>query len=578
MRATSKRRQSIRNSRGDVLRAQVCRFPFPAISSLGFFAAAISMLLSGCHQTTTPNVAITSPVIAAAASAKFVDVAVQAGLNYRWAIEGKHPFNLLQTVGNGCAFLDYNNDGNLDILLVGPKLALYRGDGHGHFTDVSHAAGLDQLHGHFLGCATGDYDNDGYPDIYISAYQGGILLHNEGGKSFRDVTSVAGLKPQPWGTSCAFADINNDGKLDLYIANYLQFGPNSPQLCSYGGKLSACAPFVYPAERGMLYLNMGGGHFRDATQYWGANGATGKALGIAFADVDGSGRQSLAIANDGLPGDLLLNRGQKFENIGIPSGTAYDLNGKTHAGMGLDWSDYDNHGQLSLIVTTFEDEPTCVYRNEGKNLFSEMAAPLGLAAATLKMLTFGAKWLDYDNDGWPDLAVANGHVRDNATQIDPHASYRQPSQLFHNEAGKRFVEVSAEAGTAWGDKIVGRGLAVGDYDNDGRVDVLIVDSEGAPLLLHNESQPTGHWLGLRLIGSRSNRDAIGATVTLLAGGLKQTRRCGTDGSYLSASDARVHFGLGTATAATAITVRWPSGAISHLRQVNANQYLTLREP
>ncbi|MBV9866063.1 MAG: CRTAC1 family protein [Abitibacteriaceae bacterium] len=560
---------------------------------LRFFAApgvfTLALILGGCRQspapppvngtvTATPAAAIPGAATGAAASgAKFVDVAAQAGLHYQWVIEGKRPLTTLQTIGNGCAFLDYNNDGNLDILLVGPKLALYRGDGYGHFADVSHATGLDKLSGHFLGCATGDYDNDGYTDIYISAYQGGLLLHNEGGKNFRDVTSMAGLKAQPWGTSCAFADINNDGKLDLYVANYLQYGPNSPQLCQYDNILSACAPFLYPAERGTLYLNAGSGHFRDVTQAWGASSATGKALGVAFADVDGSGRQSLAIANDGLPGDLLLNRGQHFENIGVAAGVAFDLSGKTHAGMGIDWSDYDNHGRLSLLVTTFEDEPTCIYHNNGKNLFTEMAAPLGLAAPTLNVLTFGAKWFDYDNDGWPDLATANGHVRSNATEVNPHATYRQPSQLFHNEGGQRFVEVDAEAGAAWGRKIVGRGLAVGDYDNDGRVDVLIVDSEGPPLLLHNESPNSAHWLGLRLIGSRSNRDAIGAEVAVEAGGLKQTRRCGTDGSYLSASDPRVHFGLNTATVASTVTVRWPTGQRSTLHNVNADHYVTLRE-
>ena len=575
MRAKKSRNMGARKSNADA--REVLRFPTPTFLLYALVTMAL-VLFCGCrHVDDTPN-HVAAPPPMPSGGAKFVDVAAQAGLNYRWTIESKRPLTTLQTIGNGCAFLDYNNDGNLDILFVGPKLALYQGDGHGHFTDVSHATGLDQLHGHFLGCATGDYDNDGYPDIYISAYQGGILLHNEGGKKFRDVTSEAALKPQPWGTSCAFADINNDGKLDLYVANYLQYGPHSPQLCSYGGKLSACGPFIYPAERGTLYLNEGNGHFRDATQAWGASSATGKALGVAFADVDGSGRQSLAIANDGLPGDLLLNRGQRFENIGVASGMAFDLNGKPHAGMGIDWSDYDNHGRPNLIVATFEDEPTCVYHNEGKNLFNEMAAPLGLAAPTLKVLTFGAKWFDYDNDGWPDLVMANGHVRDNAAEIDAHATYRQPSQLFHNEGGQRFSEVDRTAGADWGRKIVGRGLAVGDYDNDGRVDVLIVDSEGAPLLLHNESHNTGHWLGLRLIGSRSNRDAIGAEVTVETPSLKQTRRCGTDGSYLSASDPRVHFGLGTATLATIIKVRWPSGLVSSLHNVSANQYLVLHEP
>ncbi len=518
---------------------------------------------------------------------KFTEVARAAGITYRWETPGKSPRNILQTMGGGCAFLDYNNDGNLDILLIGPRLALYKGDGHGHFTDVTREAGLDRLSGSFQGCAVGDYDNDGYDDLYLSAYRGGILLHNEGGKRFQDVTTAAGIAPQPWGTSCTFVDVDGDGKLDLYICNYVVFGPDTqPQLCNFAGTMDACGPTYYKPEYGALYHNEGGGKFRDITtawigsrpkgRSWVGQGASGKALGVAAADFDGSGHQSLAVANDESPGDLLCNLGLKFQNIGIASGVAFGPDGNVHGGMGIDWGDYDNDGRLDLAVATFTHEPKSVYHNRGGHVFSDDAARLGIATQTAPYVAFGVKWLDYDNDGFLDLIFANGHTQDNASQIDRTESYRQPTQLFHNLQGKRFEDVSAQAGPGLQQEIVGRGLAVGDYDNDGRIDVLIVDGAGAPLLLHNETVPVGHWLLLKLIGTKSNRDGIGALVTVEAGGKTLQRRCATDGSYLSASDGRVHVGIGAATSAT-VRMQWPSGGTDVYRNVPIDRPVTLRE-
>jgi hypothetical protein len=425
-------------------------------------------------------------------------------------------------VGNGCGFLDYNNDGNLDVLLVGPKVALYQGDGTGRFTDVSAATGLARLSGRFLGCAVGDYDNDGFDDLYLSAYRGGALLRNAGGTGFQEVTKAAGIGPQPWGTSCAFADVDNDGRLDLYVGNYVVFGPNTqPQLCPMSGHLSSCGPRYYQPERGVLYRNEGDGRFRDVTKAWGADKVEGKALGVAFADYDGSGRESLAIANDEVAGDLLHNRGRgRFENIGTSSGTAYDGDGNPHGGMGIDWGDYDNDGKLDLFVATFQNEPKCVYRNEGE-FFTESSVALGMAPA-LPLVAFGSKWLDYDNDGWLDLILANGHVQDNIAVIDKSAAYLQSTQLFRNAGnGTAFADVSASALDEGARRpAAGRGLATGDFDNDGRVDVLIADSEGAPLLLHNRTPQAGHWLSVRLVGTKSNRGGIGALVTVEADGRK----------------------------------------------------------
>ena len=551
------------------------------LSVLGFLASL--SLLSGCTPQTTPAPTKaeggTSAPPPSASPGLFADVTKQAGIDYQWVVEGKRPFTILQTIGNGAAFLDYNGDGNLDILLVGPKIALYRGDGKGHFTDVTKETGLDTLKGHFLGCATGDYDNDGFTDLYLSAYRGGTLLHNEGGKSFRDVTTAAGIPSQPWATSCSFVDIDNDGKLDLYIGNYAVFGPDTMQLCDHGGIKSSCGPRQYATLDGVLFHNEGNGKFRDVTKAWqltGKNKPNGRALGVAAADFDGSGKQSIAIANDEMNGDLLHNVGGKFKNIGPESAVATDSDGNVHGGMGLDWGDYDNDGKLDLVVATFQHEAKCVYHNEGDRLFLERSAALGIASKTVPFVAFGTKFFDFDNDGWLDILFANGHVQDNIEQIEK-AKYRQLPQLFRNKEGKGFEEVSAQGGSGFQKPIVGRGLAVGDYDNDGKEDVLFVDSEGSPLLLHNETPNAGHWLSLNLVGTKSNREGIGALVTMDTGERKLLRRCATDGSYLSASDKRVHFGLGKATSIVSITVHWPDGHRDLYKNIKIDALITLKE-
>jgi hypothetical protein len=554
---------------------------------VGRLVATICVALgAGCaHRSeTTVSTALASdhaPAQAGAAShtetgAQFVDVAATAGLKYRWEVAGKRPLTILQTIGNGCAFLDYDNDGNQDILLVGPRLALYRGDGKGKFTDVTASTGLDRLRGRFLGCGVGDYDNDGFDDIYITAYRGGMLLHNQQGRGFRDVTREAGIAPQPWGTSCTFADVDGDGRLDLYICNYARFGPDTrQQLCLYNGLQSACGPRFYAPEKGTLYHNEGGGRFRDTTREWGLNAVQGKALGVAAADYDGRGRPGIAIANDEMGGDLCDNFGHGMRLVGAKSGTAYDASGNVHGGMGLDWGDFDNDGRLDLAVATFQHEAKSLYHNDGRGLFTDVAADAGLAEATVPSVAFGVKFLDFDNDGVLDLIYANGHVQDNIAEIDRTTTYRQHVQLLRGQAG-RFEDVSAVAGEPFGRAIVGRGLATADFDNDGRVDVLVVDSEGAPLLLHNETPQAGHWIAVRLTGTRSNRDGIGALVTVTTDRGKQMRLCHADGSYLSSSDRRVHVGLGASRTAT-VAVRWPSGHTDVRRNVDADRVISITE-
>jgi enediyne biosynthesis protein E4 len=512
---------------------------------------------------------------------RFTDAADSAGLRYRWQIPGKRPLNILQTIGSGCAFLDYDGDGKLDILLVGAKPALYRGDGAGHFTDVTHQTGLDRLRGHFLGCAVGDYDNDGYDDVYLSGWRTGVLLHNEHGRGFRDVTREAGLAPQPWGTSCAWGDLDGDGYLDLYVCNYVEFGPNTiPQLCTAKGAGGrdvrlACEPGAYRALKGVLYHNLGGRRFEDVTRAWGADKTAGAGLGAAFGDFDGTGRIGLAVANDERPGDLFEWAGKRLRNVGVESGTASDA-GHVHGGMGLDWGDYDNDSRMDLFVCTFEGQVKDLYRNQGGGLFQDASAAVGIHHFTRHLVAFGCKFLDADNDGWLDLLIANGHTYDNVADVLPGRRYRQPTQLLYNVSASRFLDASPSAGIEQMPPIVGRGLAVGDYDNDGRMDALVVDAEGKPQLLHNETTGAGHWLSVRLVGTKCNRDGYGALVTARAGPLTEVRACHADGSYLSSSDSRVHLGLGAAQKAS-LTVRWPDGHTDTWNDVACDRRIRLRE-
>jgi len=564
--------------------------PFTRLSYfLTLAALTLATLFAGCRPGAAP---VPSRPPAPGTSAPpgpplFSDVAGPAGLHYQWVVAGKRPLNILQTIGNGCAFLDYDNSGNLSVLLVGTdRIALFRGDGHGHFSDVSRAMGLDTLKGHFLGCAVGDYDGDGYDDVYVSGYRTGLLLHNEGGKRFRDVTREAGLKPQPWGTSAAWAEsVPGSGRLDLFVANYADFGLDPKkyqQLCMSHGIETSCGPRYYKPIKGVLYRNLGGGRFADVSAGAGIAATNGRGLGVAWAPLEPGEAPSLAVSNDELAGDLLRpdsKAAAHYTNIGAQAGTAFDRDGKIHGGMGTDWGDYAEDGRLDLFVATFQGEAKSLYHNDRSGQFSDVSYRTGLALPTIPQVAFGCKLFDYDNDGHLDILLANGHVQDNIHAIDAGTTYRQPLQLFHNSGAKppAFTDASASGGPAFAKPLVGRGLAVGDYDNDGREDVLVVDSEGTPLLLHNDCATPGHWLGVRLVGVRSNRDGIGALLTASFGGRKLLRLCHTDGSYLSASDKRVHFGLGAATTVDSLTVRWPSGLVQTVKSPPTDKYITVTE-
>ncbi len=548
---------------------------FVRLMLLAAAGAAVAALPSGC----TPSHGAVAP-----APALFEDRGPSSGVDF---VTRHHKVGLtiLETLGHGAGLCDFDGDGNLDLILVGPDhVALYRGDGKFHFQDVTAASGLAQT-GYWEGVATGDFDGDGKPDLYLCGHGCSALYRNLGGMRFQNVTREAGVDVVPpppggtpeWRTSAAFVDVDRDGKLDLLVARYAKFGPHTPQLCSSGDVRIACDPQNYDSQRPVFYHNLGGGRFRDETRERGFGVASGHALGIAIADYDDDGWIDIAIANDEKPGDLFHNRKNgTFEQRGPMSGTAFDSFGHVHAGMGIDWGDYDRDGRQDLFVTTFQSEEKNLYRNLGKELFADMGLRTGLSSPIQPWISWGTKFFDYDNDGWLDLMVASGHVEDQVKRVNPQTDYPQPLVLFHNQRGDTYVDVSRQAGPSFQTPIVGRALATGDIDNDGGIDVVVTNAEGPPLLLRNVAPARGHWLSIRLEDTKGNTQGIGARITVQTPHGKMVHDVSTTGSFLSASDVRAHFGLGSDTAVEGITVRWPDGKSERFRADGIDRTLTLK--
>jgi hypothetical protein len=516
----------------------------------------------------------------------FTDMRAGSGIDFPLHMTPT-PINIEQSVGHGAALIDYDQDGLLDIVLLGPDtVKIYHNDGNWHFSDVTARMGIRQK-GYWQGVAVGDYDNDGYPDLYIAGYGCSALYHNEQGKGFREVTREAGLETLPpdkdgnpdWRTTAAFVDVNQDGLLDLYVCRYARFGPKTVQLCAApGGGRTSCAPEMYKGETGSLYINQGGGRFRDETKARGLSAHSGRGLGIAIADYDGDGNIDIAIANDELPGNLFHNKGHGFfEDKGVDSGTAFDNAGRTHGGMGIDWGDIENNGRPALFVTTFENEIKTLYRNAGQGIFIDISQQAGIVQGMQPYVGWGARFIDYDRDGLLDLAVANGHVMDNVALQGKGAQYAQPMLLYHNVGNARFERVDPADAPPLQQNLVARALCIGDIDNDGRQDILISNIEGQPLLLRNVGQNTNHWLGLQLVGTKSNRMGIGCEARVEAGSMKLLRTCSTTGSTLSAQDPRLYFGLGSSETAQKVTLRWPSGHIDTFTGVSADRYYIAKE-
>jgi len=539
----------------------------------------------------------------------FRDVAEESGLRFRHFTGSSGEYFMPEIMGAGGALLDYDTDGDLDVLLVQgamvdegkapaearfppasgqpPGTRLFRNDldrrARGtprlRFTDVTEKAGIRFL-GHGMGVAVGDYDNDSHPDIYLTAFGSNALYHNNGDGTFTDVTRTAGVDDPRWSTSATFFDYDGDGDLDLYVANYLDFTVAGNKTCFDAvGARDFCSPARYHPVPGRLFRNDGGGRFGDVTESSGIAKAFGPGLGAVAADFDGDGRLDLYVANDGTANQLWLNRGNgTFDERGLLSGTAYNAEGLPQGSMGVAAGDVDADGDEDLLVTNLPREGSTFYLNQGQGRFQDMTDAWGLRAPSLPFTGFGTGWLDYDNDGRLDLFVANGAVNIVEAQRGQPYPFQQPKQLFHNEGRPPLREVPADAaGPAVGLTEVSRAAAFGDVDNDGGIDVLVTNNNGPARLLLNQAA-RGHWLQARLRGVQDNADGLGTWVGLARKGAPTLwRRAHTDGSYLAGSDPRVHFGLGGSTAYESLLVRWPSGRRERWTGLGADRTVTLRQ-
>ncbi len=533
-----------------------------------------------------------SPQTSQAQQIHFRDITAQAGIRFTHNNGAFGKKWLPETMGPGCAFIDYDNDGYPDILLVNgedwpghphgglttPKL--YHNNRDGTFTDVTRKAGLAvPMFG--FGVAVGDYDNDGFDDIFISALGQSRLFHNNGNGTFTDVTKLAGmLGPNEFSTSAAWVDYDRDGKLDLVVANYVQWTEQTDLYCTLdGAHKSYCTPESYKGTSVRLWHNLGDGKFEDATQKAGLSDPTSKSLGITILDYNADGWPDILIANDTQPNKLYLNKKNgTFEESGVTAGIGFSEDGVARAGMGVDAADYDRSGHASVIITNFANQMASLYHNEGNGLFVDEAPQSEVGRSTLVTLGFGCFFFDYDNDGWPDIFVADGHIEDAIERVQKRVTYAEPAHLFRNLGGGKFQEVTPQMGPAFAAPRVARGAAYADTDNDGFLDILIMTNAGPAYLLHNEGG-TNHSLRLKLVGTKSNRDGIGAVVQLSSDNNKdkQWKMLRSGSSYLSQSELVLTFGLGAQTKADSVEIQWPSGQLDKLTNVIAGQTVTVQE-
>ncbi|HEV2022589.1 MAG TPA: CRTAC1 family protein [Terriglobales bacterium] len=525
----------------------------------------------------------------APAGIQFRDITQAAGIRFVHNTGAFGKKYLPETLGPGAAFLDYDNDGWQDILLVNGQdfpgharrastLKLYHNNHDGTFTDVTAKAGLAvSMYG--MGVAVGDYDNDGYEDIFVTALGQSRLFHNQGNGTFKDVTKAAGLEGiEEFSTSAAWVDYDRDGRLDLVVANYVQWSPATDIFCTLDGvRKSYCTPESYKGASARLWHNLGNGKFEDATRKAGLFDPTSKSLGIAVLDYDGDGWPDLLLANDTQPNKLYRNNGNgTFSEKGIAAGVAFSEDGVARAGMGVDAADYDRSGRPSLVISNFANQMMALYHNEGNGLFVDEAPRSEVGRASLLTLGFGCVFLDYDLDGWLDMLIVNGHIEPEIERIQKRVKYAQPPHLFRNLGGGKFAEVTTSVGPEFAQARVARGVAYADIDNDGDLDLLITTNGGPALLFRNDGA-TNHALRVKLVGTRSNRDGIGAVVTATAGGEKQSLMLRSGSSYLSQSELVLTFGLGQRAQVDQLEVRWPSGQVERLANVAAGQAVTIQE-
>jgi len=520
----------------------------------------------------------------------FSDVTAQAGIKFKHNSGAFGKKYLPETVGSGCAFLDYDNDGWQDILLVnsmnwpehkGQKSfpALYHNNRNGTFTDVTKEAGLAvEMYG--VGCAVADYDNDGNVDIYITCLGANHLFRNLGGGKFQDVSARAGVDDPGFSTSALWFDYDKDGKLDLFVCNYVDWAVDKDLYCTLDGKnKSYCTPESYKGHSATLYHNKGDGTFENVTQRAGLYDPTCKSLGVAMIDFDNDGWMDLFVANDTQPNKLYRNNGNgTFTDAAMSAGVAFSEAGVARAGMGVDAADYDGSGRASLIVGNFSNEMMALYHNEGTGLFIDEAPTSTIGQNTLLTLTFSCFFFDYDLDGLQDVFAADGHVSDDINTVQPKVTYAQPPHLFRNLGKKKFEEVTSKLGAAIQKAMVARGAAYGDFDNDGDLDLLVTSNNGPARLLRNDGGNQNNMLRVRMIGAGSNRDGIGAKVTVkLSNGRALWNIVKTGSSYCSQSELPLTFGLGKADKVASIEVIWPNGRKETIPEINANQSIMIKE-
>jgi hypothetical protein len=506
---------------------------------------------------------------------------------------GKSPEKYLpETTGAGCAFFDYDNDGWMDIYLVNSgkcdfftpnsalRNALYRNNRDGTFTDVTEKAGV-AAGGFGQGVAVGDYDGDGFPDLYVTQYGRSILFHNNRDGTFTDVTEKAGVAAPGWASSAVWFDYDNDGRLDLFVCRFADFSKELNKPCGIhdDGQHHYCIPTVYSPMASWLFHNNGDGTFTDVSRESGIAAHLGKAWGVVATDINNDGLMDLFVTNDTVANFLFVNRGKgRFEEIGTSGGVAYSSEGRSRSGMGVDSADFNEDGWMDLFVANLDREMFAIYQNNHDESFDDMALPTGIGKATRLMSGWGLKFFDYDNDGNLDLFLANGNPDDLINSLHGEVTYEEPLMLFHR-AAKGFQDVSAASGPIFARRLCSRGLAIGDFDNDGAVDVLISINNAAPLLLRNTAAGGNHWLGVQLVGKKCNPDAVGARLTYQAGDLKRGRMKVGGGSYLSSHDPRMVLGLEKREKLDWLEVKWPlpSGRVERFTNLPLDRYITIVE-
>jgi len=560
-----------------------------------------NLLIVGLVAATLPSTSqqvATSPALAPPKPVpKFEDVAGKLGIRFQHQASPTSKKYLLETMGSGVALFDYDNDGRLDIFFGngariddptpkatipqkdGPKYwnRLYHQKADGTFEDATEAAGLTGK-GYSTGVAVADYDNDGHEDIFVAGFGRNTLYHNNGDGTFTDVTDQAGVAGGGWSTSAAWLDYDKDGRLDLIVARYIEWTFSDIYCGEHReGYRAYCHPDTFKPIAPLLYHNDGDGKFTLVTQKAGLE-KQGKGLGVSVCDFDRDGWPDIVIANDAMPEFLFHNKGDgTFEELGLMSGMSVDSSGAAFSGMGIDCADYNNDGWPDIIITDLANQRYALFSNQSDGTFDYVTNSSDLGSISQFHSGWGVRFLDYNNDGWKDLLIAQSHVMDTIEKSEPHLRYREPPLLLHNAAGKKFVNVSDVAGDVFQQAWAARGMAIGDINNDGKIDAVVSSTNGPAWILFNQTQMTNHWIEFKLQGVKSNRDGIGSIVKITSSRGDQYAMVTTSGSYQSSSDPRVHFGIGTDTTLRAVKIQWPSGVVQSLQDVSADQILVVKE-